>query len=207
MPASNLRRAPVSRATGRISIAPLYVDSKLTCPYARNWNVTNAWIGEKNWFAFSWRVLPFRRELFLKCLSPTWKASQRKVRVDEVNGWMALFIARSLRDLARPHHIRSRASRICHWSYRVTREPGQGYPPHSLPFDFKWHNNTSRMLPSSRESAAEALTWAMQTVHITVARLMRAFFTFTCTRHTGRNLKMSPVDSRRNPKTCPDSSL
>jgi len=34
----------------------LYLSVQVTSPYARNWNVSNARIGEKNWFAFSWRV-------------------------------------------------------------------------------------------------------------------------------------------------------
>jgi hypothetical protein len=41
----------------------LYLAVQVTCLYARNWNVTNARIGEKNWFAFSWRVAPTARTL------------------------------------------------------------------------------------------------------------------------------------------------
>jgi hypothetical protein len=41
----------------------LFMSVQVTSPYARNWNVTNARIGEKNWFAFSWRVLPSARTL------------------------------------------------------------------------------------------------------------------------------------------------
>ena len=29
---------------------------KVKSPYDRNWNCENARIGEKNWFAFSWKV-------------------------------------------------------------------------------------------------------------------------------------------------------
>jgi hypothetical protein len=36
----------------------LYLAVQVTSAYTRNWNVTNARIGEKNWFAFSWRVEP-----------------------------------------------------------------------------------------------------------------------------------------------------
>ena len=34
----------------------LYLSVKVESPYSRNWNVTDARIGEKNWFAFSWKV-------------------------------------------------------------------------------------------------------------------------------------------------------
>ena len=34
----------------------LYFSVQITGPYTRNWNVTNARIGENNWWAFSWRV-------------------------------------------------------------------------------------------------------------------------------------------------------
>lgn len=34
----------------------LYFSVQVTSPYTRNWNVSNARIGEKNWFAFSWKV-------------------------------------------------------------------------------------------------------------------------------------------------------
>jgi hypothetical protein len=34
----------------------LYFSAQISGPYTRNWNVTNARIGEKNWFAFSWKV-------------------------------------------------------------------------------------------------------------------------------------------------------
>ena len=34
----------------------LYFSVQVNPPYIRNWNVSNARIGEKNWFAFSWRV-------------------------------------------------------------------------------------------------------------------------------------------------------
>lgn len=34
----------------------LYFSTQVASPYARNWNVSNARIGEKNWFAFSWKV-------------------------------------------------------------------------------------------------------------------------------------------------------
>jgi hypothetical protein len=34
----------------------LYFSEQIKSPFARNWNVTNARIGERNWFAFSWRV-------------------------------------------------------------------------------------------------------------------------------------------------------
>ncbi len=34
----------------------LYLSEKISCPYDRNWNVSNARIGERNWFAFSWKV-------------------------------------------------------------------------------------------------------------------------------------------------------
>jgi hypothetical protein len=34
----------------------LYVSAQVESPYTRNWNVSNARIGEKNWFAFSWKV-------------------------------------------------------------------------------------------------------------------------------------------------------
>jgi len=34
----------------------LYLSQKVVPPYNRNWNVINARIAEKNWFAFSWKV-------------------------------------------------------------------------------------------------------------------------------------------------------
>ncbi len=34
----------------------LFFSTQITGPYTRNWNVTGARIGEKNWWAFSWRV-------------------------------------------------------------------------------------------------------------------------------------------------------
>jgi len=34
----------------------LYFSTQVNSPYTRNWNVSNARIGEKNWFAFSWKV-------------------------------------------------------------------------------------------------------------------------------------------------------
>ena len=34
----------------------LYLSEQVTSLYTRNWNVSNARIGEKNWFAFSWKV-------------------------------------------------------------------------------------------------------------------------------------------------------
>jgi hypothetical protein len=34
----------------------LYFSALVASPYRRNWNVSNARIGEKNWFAFSWKV-------------------------------------------------------------------------------------------------------------------------------------------------------
>ncbi len=33
----------------------LFLSVRVKSPYERNWNVTNARIGEKNWFAFSWK--------------------------------------------------------------------------------------------------------------------------------------------------------
>lgn len=33
----------------------LYFDRQVSLPYGRNWNVINARICEKNWFAFSWK--------------------------------------------------------------------------------------------------------------------------------------------------------
>jgi hypothetical protein len=34
----------------------LYFSEMIKSSYPRNWNVSNARIGEENWFAFSWRV-------------------------------------------------------------------------------------------------------------------------------------------------------
>jgi hypothetical protein len=34
----------------------LYFSPLIAGPYTRNWNVSGARIGEKNWWAFSWRV-------------------------------------------------------------------------------------------------------------------------------------------------------
>jgi hypothetical protein len=34
----------------------LYFSAQVTGPYPRNWNVSGARIGEKNWWAFSWKV-------------------------------------------------------------------------------------------------------------------------------------------------------
>jgi len=34
----------------------LYFSEQIVSPFARNWNVSNARIAERNWFAFSWRV-------------------------------------------------------------------------------------------------------------------------------------------------------
>ena len=36
----------------------LYFAVQIKSPYARNWNVIDARICEKNWFAFSWKVNP-----------------------------------------------------------------------------------------------------------------------------------------------------
>ena len=36
----------------------LYFSVQISSPYARNWNVSNVRICEKNWFAFSWKVTP-----------------------------------------------------------------------------------------------------------------------------------------------------
>jgi len=34
----------------------LYFSVQVKSPYAKNWNVSNARICEKNWFAFSWKI-------------------------------------------------------------------------------------------------------------------------------------------------------
>ena len=34
----------------------LYLSVQVASQYTRNWNTSNARIGEKNWFAFSWKV-------------------------------------------------------------------------------------------------------------------------------------------------------
>jgi hypothetical protein len=34
----------------------LYFSALIVAPYPKNWNVSGARIGEKNWWAFSWRV-------------------------------------------------------------------------------------------------------------------------------------------------------
>ncbi len=34
----------------------LYFSAQVVSPFPKSWNVTNARIGERNWFAFSWRV-------------------------------------------------------------------------------------------------------------------------------------------------------
>ena len=34
----------------------LFLSAQISTPYARNWNVSNARIAERNWFAFSWKV-------------------------------------------------------------------------------------------------------------------------------------------------------
>ena len=34
----------------------LFLSVRVKSPYDRNWNVTDARIGEKNWHAFSWKV-------------------------------------------------------------------------------------------------------------------------------------------------------
>ncbi|HST51085.1 MAG TPA: hypothetical protein VLJ61_03665 [Pyrinomonadaceae bacterium] len=34
----------------------LFLSKQIASPYSRNWNATNARIGERNWFAFSWKV-------------------------------------------------------------------------------------------------------------------------------------------------------
>ena len=34
----------------------LFLAEQVTSSYARNWNATNVRIGERNWFAFSWKV-------------------------------------------------------------------------------------------------------------------------------------------------------
>jgi hypothetical protein len=44
----------------------------VTSPFTRNWNVINARIGEKNWFAFSWMVnltLPTLAQLLIAHLN------------------------------------------------------------------------------------------------------------------------------------------
>src|SRR5262245_8496512 len=33
----------------------LFLSVKVRCPFERNWNCVNARIGERNWFAFSWK--------------------------------------------------------------------------------------------------------------------------------------------------------
>lgn len=45
---------PMGRGDGYPS--RLFLSARIMSPYARNWNVSNARIGEKNWFAFSWKV-------------------------------------------------------------------------------------------------------------------------------------------------------
>jgi len=34
----------------------LYLSKRIAGPYTRNWNASDARIGERNWFAFSWKV-------------------------------------------------------------------------------------------------------------------------------------------------------
>ena len=34
----------------------LYFSARIVSAYTQNWNCSNARIGERNWFAFSWRV-------------------------------------------------------------------------------------------------------------------------------------------------------
>ena len=34
----------------------LFFSTEISGPYTRNWNVSDARIGERNWFAFSWKV-------------------------------------------------------------------------------------------------------------------------------------------------------
>ena len=34
----------------------LFFSEKVTCVYTRNWNVSDARIGERNWHAFSWKI-------------------------------------------------------------------------------------------------------------------------------------------------------
>ena len=36
----------------------LYLSVQVKSRYPRNWNAINARIGEKNWFAFSWKIEP-----------------------------------------------------------------------------------------------------------------------------------------------------
>lgn len=36
----------------------LYFEAKIECRYNRNWNAADVRIGQRNWFAFSWRVAP-----------------------------------------------------------------------------------------------------------------------------------------------------
>jgi len=45
---------PIDSGDGYMS--RLYFDVVVKCPYARNWNVTNARLAERNWHAFSWKV-------------------------------------------------------------------------------------------------------------------------------------------------------
>jgi len=50
----------------------LFFSEQITPPYPRNWNITNQRIGEKNWWAFSWRVdlpSPTLLEMLLSHLS------------------------------------------------------------------------------------------------------------------------------------------
>lgn len=35
----------------------LYFDTKIECVYNRNWNAVDVRIGQRNWYAFSWRVV------------------------------------------------------------------------------------------------------------------------------------------------------
>ena len=45
---------PVATRDGYAS--RLYFSVQVKSPYARNWHIANARIGEENWVAFSWRV-------------------------------------------------------------------------------------------------------------------------------------------------------
>jgi hypothetical protein len=55
----------------------LYLSAQISSPYTRNWNVSNARIAERNWFAFSWTVelrLPTLQQLLIAHLTGFTKA-------------------------------------------------------------------------------------------------------------------------------------
>jgi hypothetical protein len=79
----------------------LYFSVLVSSPYTRNWNVSNARICEKNWFAFSWKVNLSSPTLAQILIAHLTGFAKKKMTVEiRLTGALHREI---LRDLARPH--------------------------------------------------------------------------------------------------------